>query len=74
VKICPTQAIEVRGYADFVPLGASVTAMRSTEDIMWTVQFRNKDIRPSASNSPFDGASLKAKRGRSTNIQPRTPI
>jgi adenosine phosphosulfate reductase beta subunit len=24
VKICPTQAVEVRGYADFVPLGASV--------------------------------------------------
>jgi adenylylsulfate reductase subunit B len=23
VKICPTQAIEVRGYADFVPLGSS---------------------------------------------------
>ena len=22
VKICPTQAVEVRGYADFVPLGA----------------------------------------------------
>ena len=22
VKICPTQAIEVRGYADFTPLGA----------------------------------------------------
>ena len=39
VKICPTQAVEVRGYADFVPLGASATAMRSTEDIMWTIQF-----------------------------------
>ena len=25
VKICPTQAVEVRGYADFVPLGASAT-------------------------------------------------
>ena len=41
VKICPTQAIEVRGYADFVPLGASVTAMRSTENILWTIQFRD---------------------------------
>lgn len=41
VKICPTQAVEVRGYADFVPMGASVTAMRSTEDIMWTLKFRN---------------------------------
>jgi len=30
VKICPTQAVEVRGYADFVPMGASVTPMPST--------------------------------------------
>ena len=41
VKICPTQAIEVRGYADFVPMGASVTPLRSTDSIMWTVKFRN---------------------------------
>jgi adenylylsulfate reductase subunit B len=41
VKICPVQAIEVRGYADFVPLGASVTPLRSTDSIMWTVKFRN---------------------------------
>ena len=41
VKICPTQAVEVRGYADFVPLGATVTPLRSTDSIMWTVKFRN---------------------------------
>ena len=41
VKICPTQAMEVRGYADFMPLGAFVTPMRSTDAIMWTVKFRN---------------------------------
>jgi len=46
VKICPNQAIEVRGYADFVPMGASVTAMRSSEDIMWTLQFRDRSIKP----------------------------
>jgi len=46
VKICPTQAVEVRGYADFVPMGASVTALRSSEDILWTVQFRSKEIKP----------------------------
>ncbi len=45
VKICPTQAIEIRGYADFVPLGASVTPMRSTDSIMWTVKFRNGNIK-----------------------------
>jgi adenylylsulfate reductase subunit B len=53
VKICPTQAIEVRGYADFVPLGASVTAMRSTEDILWTIQFRDKEIRPKRFRFPI---------------------
>lgn len=41
VKICPQQAIDVRGYADFVPLGASVVPMRGTDSIMWTVQFRD---------------------------------
>ena len=41
VKICPQQAIAIRGYADFVPLGASVTPLRGTQDIIWTVKFRN---------------------------------
>ncbi len=41
VKICPTQAIEVRGYSDFVPLGSSIIPMKGTEDIMWTCKFRN---------------------------------
>lgn len=41
VKICPNQAVDVRGYADFVPLGASVVPLRSSDNIMWTVKFRN---------------------------------
>jgi adenylylsulfate reductase subunit B len=45
VKICPTQAIDVRGYADFVPMGASVVPMRSTDNIMWTVKFRNGNLK-----------------------------
>jgi len=45
VKICPTQAIEVRGYADFMPLGGVVQPMRSTDSIMWTVKFRDGDIK-----------------------------
>jgi adenylylsulfate reductase subunit B len=45
VKICPTQAIEVRGYADFVPLGSSVMPMLGTEDVMWTCKFRNGTIK-----------------------------
>lgn len=45
VKICPTQAVEVRGYADFVPLGAQCTPLRSTDSIMWTIKFRNQQIK-----------------------------
>jgi len=45
VKICPQQAIAVRGYADFVPMGASITPLRGTEDIMWTVKFRNNTLK-----------------------------
>jgi adenylylsulfate reductase subunit B len=45
VKICPVQAIEVRGYADFVPLGASVTPLRATDSIMWTLKFRNGTLK-----------------------------
>ena len=40
-----TQAIEVRGYADFIPMGAMVTPLRSTDSIMWTVKFRNGSLK-----------------------------
>ena len=45
VKICPTQAVEVRGYADFVPLGGQCTPLRGTDSIMWTIKFRNQQIK-----------------------------
>ena len=45
VKICPNQAIEVRGYADFMPLGAVVQPLRSTDTIMWSIRFRNKQVK-----------------------------
>lgn len=45
VKICPTQAVEVRGYADFMPLGGIVQPLRSSDSIMWTVKFRNGKIK-----------------------------
>ncbi len=45
VKICPVQAIEVRGYADFVPMGANVTPLRATDSIMWTLKFRNGQLK-----------------------------
>ncbi|MFQ6029069.1 MAG: adenylyl-sulfate reductase subunit beta [Dehalococcoidia bacterium] len=41
VKLCPQEAIFVRGYADFVPLGASVQPKRVEGGLTWTVKFRN---------------------------------
>jgi adenylylsulfate reductase subunit B len=41
VKICPLQAIEVRPYADIVPLGGSVQPLRGSDSIAWTIEFRN---------------------------------
>ena len=54
VKICPTQAIEVRGYADFVPLGSSIMPMMGTEDVMWTCKFRNGTIKTVQVSHPYD--------------------
>jgi adenylylsulfate reductase subunit B len=45
VKICPQSAIEVRAYADIVPLGGSVVPLRGSDSIMWTVKFRNGKLK-----------------------------
>ena len=45
VKVCPQSAIDMRGYADVVPLGASLTPMRGTDSIMWTVKYRNGQMK-----------------------------
>ncbi|MGD8957928.1 MAG: adenylyl-sulfate reductase subunit beta [Chromatiaceae bacterium] len=43
VKACPHHAIDVRGYADFAPLGHSVRVIRDEEKgvIAWRIKFRN---------------------------------
>jgi len=43
VKACPHHAIDVRGYADFAPLGHSVRVHRDEEKgvIAWRIKFRN---------------------------------
>jgi adenylylsulfate reductase subunit B len=41
VKICPVQAIEIRHYADIMPLGSSTIPLRGTDNIMWTIKFRD---------------------------------
>jgi adenylylsulfate reductase subunit B len=45
VKLCPQQAIEVRHYADVVPLGAQVQPLRGTDAITWTIRFRNGNLK-----------------------------
>jgi len=43
VKACPQHAIDVRGYADFAPLGHSVRVDREEEKgtISWRIKYRN---------------------------------
>lgn len=43
VKACPQHAIDVRGYADFAPLGHSVRVLReeSKATISWKLKFRD---------------------------------
>ncbi|MEO5363605.1 MAG: adenylyl-sulfate reductase subunit beta [Magnetococcus sp. DMHC-8] len=45
VKICPQQAIEVRAYADIVPMGGAVIPLRGSDSIMWTIRFRNGNVK-----------------------------
>ena len=41
VKMCPQEAIDARGYADFVPLGATVKPRRNDREIFWEIKFRD---------------------------------
>jgi len=43
VKACPQNAIDVRGYADFAPLGHSVRVLReeAKATISWKLKFRD---------------------------------
>ena len=45
VKICPQNASEARPYADIVPLGGSVQPLIHNNSIMWTIKFRNGNVK-----------------------------
>jgi len=47
VKACPHHAIDVRGYADFAPLGSSVRVVRDEQKgtIAWKIKFRNGSVK-----------------------------
>ena len=70
VKLCPEEAINVRGYADFVPLGAIVQPHRTEVEgienggLHWEVVFRDgrrfdftyqSRTRPAGSVVPYEG-------------------
>ena len=64
VKICPQGAITARPYADFAPMGGTSIPLRGSEDIMWTIKFRNGSVKrfkfpirttPEGSIDPYAG-------------------
>ena len=46
-RACPQNAIDVRGYADFAPMGHSVRVLREEEKgtISWKIKFRNGTVK-----------------------------
>ena len=59
VKACPQNAIDVRGYADFAPLGHSVRTLREEAKgtISWRVEFRDGRVKEFVSpirTTPWD--------------------
>ena len=66
VKTCPQTAIDMRGYGDVMPMGASLAPLRGTDSILWTVKFRDGQTKrfkyairttPWGSIEPFAGLS-----------------
>jgi len=47
VKACPQNAIDVRGYSDFAPLGHSVRVLREPEKgtVSWKIKYRDGRIK-----------------------------
>ena len=47
VKACPQNAIDMRGYADFAPLGHALTVLREPEKgvVSWKVVYRNGETK-----------------------------
>ena len=61
VKACPQNAIDVRGYADFAPLGHSVRVQRDEQKgtIAWKIKFRNGTEKNFLSPKPWGTAIPK---------------
>ena len=74
VKACPQDAIDVRGYADFAPLGHSVRVKRDEEKgtIAWKIKYRNgteKNFLSPITTKPWGHGDPQAR--RRSRAQPR---
>lgn len=45
VKACPQQAVEVRSFQDWVPMGGAVIPLRTDNAITWTIKFRDGEVK-----------------------------
>ncbi len=82
MKVCGRQAIDVRGYADFVPMGAFISVERDDRRniISWTIRYRNGTekkfkfpIRTTAWGSikpPSQYAEKKMGQGEDLSLEP----
>ncbi len=44
-KHCPQQAIELRPFADWSPMGGTAIPLRTDQAIMWTIKFRDGELK-----------------------------
>jgi len=47
VKVCHRYAMDVRGYADFVPMGHSISVLRDEKEnkVYWKIKYRNGTVK-----------------------------
>jgi adenylylsulfate reductase subunit B len=77
VKLCPQNAIHVRGYADFVPLGGEVQPGYVDGQIQWDVTFRDgrqKRFRFPVRTTPEGSANAHEGLSEADSSLLRTPL
>ena len=78
VKECPQHAIDMRGYADFAPMGHKVLPLREKEKgmISWNIVYRNgqkKHFEFPVRNTPFGTIKPAQAYDRPTDSELRSP-
>jgi adenylylsulfate reductase subunit B len=76
VKICPHSAIEMRGYADVIPMGATLKPVRGTRSIMWTAKYRDgrvKRFNLPIRSTPWGSIEPFPEEGRPSKMDLKSP-